>query len=84
MSGTRAVFVAGAGTEIGKTYVTAALTRRLRALGRGVRTLKPLASGVPPLGDPDFAQSDTARLLAAQGLPVTPETVAACSPFPGS
>jgi dethiobiotin synthetase len=76
-----AVFVAGAGTEIGKTYVTAALTRRLRASGRAVRTLKPLASGVPALDDPGFAESDTARLLAAQGLPVTPETVAACSPW---
>ena len=31
----RAVFIAGAGTEIGKTYVTAALTRRLRALEIG-------------------------------------------------
>ena len=81
MSGTRAVFVAGAGTEIGKTYVTAALTRRLRALGRGVRTLKPLASGVPPLDAADFAESDTGRLLAAQGLATTPETVAACSPW---
>ncbi|KQO67707.1 dethiobiotin synthase [Methylobacterium sp. Leaf89] len=81
MSGTRAVFIAGAGTEIGKTYVTAALTRRLRALGRDVRTLKPLASGVPPLDAADFAQSDTGRLLAAQGLAVTPETVAACSPW---
>ncbi|MGU3360427.1 dethiobiotin synthase [Methylobacterium sp. M6A4_1b] len=81
MNDSRAVFIAGAGTEIGKTYVTAALTRRLRALGHGVRTLKPLASGVPPLAAADFAQSDTGRLLAAQGLAVTPETVAACSPW---
>ncbi|MER2263667.1 dethiobiotin synthase [Methylobacterium oxalidis] len=77
----RALFVAGAGTEIGKTYVTAALTRRLRAAGRPVRALKPLASGVPPLDHPDFADSDTGRLLAAQGLAVTDEAVAACSPW---
>ena len=76
-----ALFVAGAGTEIGKTYVTAALVRRLRTEGRGVRALKPLASGVPPLDDPAFAESDTAVLLAAQGLPVTPGTVDACSPW---
>ena len=81
MSGPRAVFVAGAGTEIGKTYVTAALTRRLRASGCAVRTLKPLASGVPALDDPEFGAGDTARLLAAQGLPLTPEAVAACSPW---
>ena len=81
MSCPRAVFIAGAGTEIGKTYVTAALTRRLREAGRPVRTLKPLASGVPALADSNFAASDTARLLAAQGLAVTPGTVAACSPW---
>lgn len=77
----RTVFVAGAGTEIGKTYVTAALTRRLRAQGRPVRTLKPLASGVPPLSDPAFAESDTAHLLDAQGLAIEDETVEACSPW---
>lgn len=76
-----ALFVVGAGTEIGKTYTTAALVRRLRGQGRRVRALKPLASGVPPLDHPDFAESDTGRLLAAQGLAVTPETVAACSPW---
>jgi dethiobiotin synthetase len=81
VSRSSAIFVAGAGTEIGKTYVTAALTRRLRDAGRAVHTLKPLASGVPALGDPGFAESDTARLLAAQGLPVTSATVAACSPW---
>ncbi|MDP4004902.1 dethiobiotin synthase [Methylobacterium sp. NEAU K] len=77
----RTVFVAGAGTEIGKTYVTAALTRRLRARGRPIRTLKPLASGVPPLGDPAFAESDTARLLDAQDIAVDDATVEACSPW---
>ena len=76
----KAVFIAGAGTEIGKTYVTAALTRRLRADGP-VLALKPLASGVAPWDDPAFAESDTAQLLAAQGLPVTQENVAACSPW---
>ncbi|ACA19494.1 dethiobiotin synthase [Methylobacterium sp. 4-46] len=76
-----ALFVAGAGTEIGKTYVTAALTRALRQDGRRVLALKPVASGVPRLADPDFAESDTARLLAAQDLPVTPETVAATTPW---
>ena len=77
----RALFVAGAGTEIGKTYVTAALTRRLKDQGHAVLTLKPLASGVAPIDDPAFGGSDTAILLAAQGLPVTPETVEACSPW---
>ncbi|GEO99367.1 dethiobiotin synthase [Methylobacterium haplocladii] len=81
MAALRALFIAGAGTEIGKTYVTAALTRRLRDQGRAVTALKPLASGVPAIDDPAFADSDTAILLAAQGLPVTAETVEACSPW---
>ena len=80
MSGA-AIFVAGAGTEVGKTYVTAALTRSLRERGRAVRALKPLASGVPALDDPAFPESDTARLLAAQGLAATREAVEACSPW---
>ena len=75
------VFIAGAGTEIGKTYVTSAIVRRLRADGRDVRALKPVASGVPPVGDPGFADSDTARLLAAQGVAVSESAVAACSPW---
>lgn len=76
-----ALFIAGAGTELGKTYVTAALIRRLRTEGRAARALKPLASGVPPLDDPAFAESDTGRLLAAQDLAITPGAVAACSPW---
>ena len=46
-----------------------------------VRALKPVASGVPPVGDPGFADSDTARLLAAQGVAVTESAVEACSPW---
>lgn len=78
---TRTVFIAGAGTGIGKTYVTVALVRCLRAAGRDVRALKPIASGVPPIDDQSFAESDTARLLAAQGIPVTVGSVADCSPW---
>ncbi len=77
----RTLFVAGAGTEIGKTYVTASLTRCLRDRGRQVQALKPVASGVPDAGDPAFCESDTALLLAAQGLAATVEAIEACSPW---
>ncbi|HEX4180183.1 MAG TPA: dethiobiotin synthase [Caulobacteraceae bacterium] len=76
-----AFFIAGAGTDIGKTYVTAALARRIRARGGAVRVLKPVVSGVPALDDPAFAASDTAILLAAAGLPVDQAHVEACSPW---
>jgi dethiobiotin synthetase len=75
------IFVTGSGTDVGKTYVSASLVRARRAAGRPVLALKPVASGLSALDAPDFADSDTARLLSAQGLAVTPETVAACSPW---
>lgn len=73
-----AVFVAGAGTDVGKTHVTAALIRRLRALGRPVEALKPLVSGLDP---DDWADSDPGRLLAALGRAPTLEALDAISPW---
>ena len=75
------LFIAGAGTDIGKTYVTAALARQIRAAGGAVRVLKPVVSGVAALDDPAFASSDTAILLRAAGLPVDEAQVNACSPW---
>lgn len=75
------LFVAGAGTDVGKTHVCALLARALRAGGRSVLALKPVASGVPAWDDPAFARSDTAVLLAAQGLALTEEAVDACTPW---
>jgi len=74
-------FITGAGTDIGKTYVTTLLVRHLRAAARRVVALKPVVSGVPAIDSPDFAASDTAQLLAAQGLATTSATVDACSPW---
>jgi dethiobiotin synthetase len=76
-----AFFVTGAGTDIGKTYVTAALARQIRAAGGSVGVLKPVVSGVAPLSDPAFAASDTAILLGAAGLPADERHVQACSPW---
>jgi dethiobiotin synthetase len=75
------VFVTGAGTEIGKTYVTCARARQLRAAGRAVRAFKPVATGMVSSADPAFQASDTAQLLAAQGLPCDESTIAACTPW---
>ena len=73
-----ALFVTGTGTEIGKTYVTAALLQALRARGHAVDAFKPVVSGF----DPAFASdSDPGRLLAGLARPVTPETVAEMSPW---
>lgn len=73
-----ALSIAGAGTDIGKTYVTAGLIRALRKAGVAVDALKPVVSGID---EADPAGSDPARLLAALGRPVTAETVAEMSPL---
>lgn len=73
-----ALIVTGVGTDIGKTYLTAAVIRALRARGHAVEAFKPVISGF----DPDqAAASDAGVLLAALGLPVTAATVEAISPF---
>ena len=66
-----AIFVTSSGTEIGKTYVAAMLTRELRA-----RAIKPLVSG---FDEETFPESDPAMLLAAMGEEVTFENAARVS-----
>jgi dethiobiotin synthetase len=68
--------IAGAGTDIGKTYVTCGLIRALRAAGRAVNALKPVVSGYE-----SAAGSDPALLLDALGTPVSEETIAAIAPW---
>jgi len=72
------LFVAGTGTDIGKTYVTALLIRTLHEKGHPVRALKPVISGFDPV---TADASDTALLLKAVGDPVTDETIATISPW---
>ena len=62
---TAALFVTGAGTGVGKTYVTAALVRAFRAAGRPVTVCKPVLSGFDPASDPAH---DAAILAGAAGL----------------
>ena len=47
------VFVTGTDTGVGKTVVSCALARALRAAGRDVGVLKPAETGVPPEGPLD-------------------------------
>lgn len=74
----RAFFVTAAGTEIGKTLVTAALAHQLRKAGRPVRALKPVISG---LDEVRLEESDSGQLLAALGRPADADAVAGISPW---
>ena len=72
------LFITGTGTEIGKTWVSCAILRALRAGGATPRALKPVMSGF----DPDhLASSDAGALLAALETEVSPDSVAAIAPW---
>lgn len=73
-----ALFVTGVGTDIGKTYVSAAILRRLKAENVPADAFKPVISG---FDETAAWTSDAGVLLAALGRPVTTETVDAISPF---
>ena len=73
-----ALFITGAGTDIGKTYVTAALIRALREAGQPVEALKPVVSGFDPAAPQG---SDPAVLLEALGQAGSAEALARMSPW---
>ncbi len=62
----KSVFVAGTGTDLGKTHIACALLRAARARGLSVDAFKPVVSGFDP-AEPET--SDPARLAAAMGRP---------------
>ncbi len=73
-----AIFVTATGTDVGKTFIVAALIRHLRQLGHQVDAIKPIATGYDPAR---AAASDPGALLAALGLPFSPEEVERVSPW---
>ena len=73
-----AYFVTSTGTDIGKTFVTAALIRYLRESNQPVTALKPVVSGY----DASVADtSDPSVLLTALGRPVTAEQINQIAPW---
>jgi dethiobiotin synthetase len=71
-----AVFVTGTGTDVGKTYVTAALIRHFRSARRAVEAFKPVASGFT-----GAQGSDPAALLAALGRDFGIEEIERITPW---
>ena len=54
MTATQPIAVVGTGTGVGKTVITAGLTRLLREAGHETRAIKPAQTGHPPDDDADF------------------------------
>ena len=73
-----AIFVTGAGTEVGKTLTACALIARLRARGAAIDAYKPVLSGYDPAAP---QTSDAGRLLAALGRPVTAQALDEIAPL---
>ena len=73
-----AIFITGAGTDVGKTFVACGLVAEFRHRGRAVAAFKPLASGFDP-AQPQA--SDPGALLNALGEPVSPANLDRIAPF---
>jgi dethiobiotin synthetase len=72
------VFVAGAHTDVGKTFVACAMIGAAREAGLSVEALKPVASGFDP---DDWADSDPGRLLRALGHALTDDALDGMTPW---
>jgi dethiobiotin synthetase len=73
-----AIFITATGTDVGKTYVAAALIRHLRQMGRTVDAIKPIVSGFDP-AKPNT--SDPGILLTALGRQITQQEIGRISPW---
>jgi dethiobiotin synthetase len=72
------VFITATGTDVGKTHVACAVIRAFRRQGLPVEAFKPVVSGIDMA---DWTDSDPGRLLSALGRPLTPDSLAAISPW---
>ncbi len=66
------LFVTGTDTGVGKTFVAAAIARRLRSMGCAVGVMKPVETGLPAGSDDN---SDAERLKAAAGIHNEPDLI---------
>ena len=73
-----AIFITATGADVAKTFVVAALIRHLRQLGHAVDAIKPIVSAYDPA---QASTSDPGLLIAALGLPFSPETIDLISPW---
>ncbi len=73
-----AIFITATATNVGKTQVVASLIRHLRQSGRTVEAVKPIVSGYDSAR---AAASDPGVLIAALGLPFSPESIERVSPW---
>ena len=71
-------FITSPGTDIGKTFITAAMVRQAKALGRSAAAYKPVISGFDA-EKPE--KSDTGILLHGLGRLITADSIERVSPW---
>ena len=72
------IFITGTGTEVGKTFVAAAICYQLTVAGKVVQPLKPVLSGFE---DSNIESSDSGILLTSVGLKANEETLSKVTPW---
>jgi dethiobiotin synthetase len=73
-----AIFITATGPDVGKTFVVVSLIGHLRQIGHSVEAIMPVVSGYDPA---QAAASDPGTLIAALGLPFSPESIERTSPW---
>jgi dethiobiotin synthetase len=73
-----AIFITATGPDVGKTFVVASLIEHLRQIGHYVDAIMPVVTGYEPA---QAAASDPGALVAALGLPFSPESIERISPW---
>jgi dethiobiotin synthetase len=73
-----AIFITATGPDVGKTVVVASLIRHLRQIGHTVEAIMPIVTGYDPAQAP---ASEPGVLIAALGLPFSPESIERLSPW---
>ncbi len=73
-----AIFITATGPDVGKTLVVASHIGHLRQNGRSVEAIMPVVSGYDSA---QAAASDPGTLIAALGLPFSPESIERTSPW---
>ena len=73
-----AIFITATGPDVGETAVVASLIRYMRQMGNAVDAIKPIVSGYDQA---QAAASAPGILIAALGLPFSPESIERISPW---
>ena len=77
----RGIFIAGTGTGVGKSLITAGVLRRLQAHAPEAIVMKPMQTGAEPVPGQGLAAPDVDFVLRAADLTVDPETLSHISPY---